>query len=81
MSRQYFAPLTEEKTELEKMSATEAEEHFWVIPELVEYLLPFLDAFSISSLACVHKPTTKILQGFHSERNHKKEQASLQRSE
>ena len=63
MSRQYFAPLTEEKTELEKMSATEAEEHFWAIPELVEYLLPFLDAISIASLACVHKPTTKILQG------------------
>ena len=47
----------------EMMSGTEAEEHFWAIPEMVEILLSYLDAYSISSLAGVHKPTTKILQG------------------
>ena len=47
---------------LERMPYIEAEEQFWAITELVKYLLPYLDAYSISSLACVHKLTIKILQ-------------------
>ena len=45
-----------------RMSGTEAEEHFWRLPEMVAYFLPYLDAYSLSSLACVLEPTAKILQ-------------------
>ena len=48
---------------LGRMSDTEAEERFWALREMVEHLLMYLDAYSISNLACIHKPTTKILQG------------------
>lgn len=32
------------------------------IPELLEHMLSFFDAYSIASLASVHQPTTKVLQ-------------------
>ena len=44
------------------MSATEARELVLLIPELLEHILSFLDAYSIASLASVHQPTTKVLQ-------------------
>merc|ERR1719210_784136 len=44
------------------MSATEARELVLQIPELLEHILSFLDAYSIASLASVHEPTTNVLQ-------------------
>ena len=41
---------------------TEAERRFWELPELVETLLSFLDAQSISCLAQCHHLTLKLLQ-------------------
>ena len=44
------------------MSDTKAVERFWELPELVRNLLPYLDAYSIASLASIHEPTIKVLQ-------------------
>ena len=40
----------------------DAESKFWRTPELVESLLPFLDARSVLSLAKSHKLTLEIIQ-------------------
>ena len=39
-----------------------AEEKFWASQDLVEQLMPFLDAHSASNLASVHPLTIKILE-------------------
>ena len=44
------------------MSGTDAVERFWELPELVRNLLPYLDAYSIASLASIHEPTFKVLE-------------------
>ena len=42
------------------------EKKFWKIPELVEKLITFLDAESVSELAQAHQLTVQVLQGTHS---------------
>ena len=42
------------------------EKKFWKIPELVEKLITFLDAESVSELAQAHHITVQVLQGTHS---------------
>ena len=44
-------------------SQEEAMKIFWLTPELVEKLVPFLDAKSLSSLAQASKFTAQVLQG------------------
>ena len=45
------------------VSGSEAEKKFWMTPELVESLLPFLDPPSILELAKAHPLTVGILEG------------------
>ena len=54
---QYFC-----STYRERMSGAEAVEIFWELPELVRNLLPYLDVYSIASLASIHQPTIRILK-------------------
>ena len=44
-------------------SHDEARKIFWSTPELVDKLVPFLDAKSLSSLAQAHRFTAKVLEG------------------
>ena len=45
------------------MSLHKAERRFWNTPELIDYLLPFLDAESTARLAQAHEKTLNILHG------------------
>ena len=44
------------------LSKDDAERTFWQVPELIEYMLPFLDGESLLNLAKVHPLTTKVLK-------------------
>ena len=51
-----------QRMNLRNMSNREAEELFWMTPELVEYLLSFLDPASILVLAKAHPFAQQVLQ-------------------
>ena len=51
-----------QRMNLRNMSNREAEELFWMTPELVEYLLSFLDPASILVLAKAHPFAKQVLQ-------------------
>ena len=55
-----------QRMNLRNMSNREAEELFWMTPELVEHLLSFLDPASILVLAKAHPSAKQVLQrGFN----------------
>ena len=58
------AQLKQKKHLQEKMSSSKdsAQRKFWQIPELIEYMLPFLDGESIVNLAKAHPLTNMVLK-------------------
>ena len=44
------------------MSGTDTVDSFWNLPELFGNLLPYLNVYSIASLASIHQPTVKLLK-------------------
>ena len=55
----------------EKMSSSKgnAERNFWQVPELIEYMLPFLDGESILNLSKAHSLTNMVLKNMSMSRS------------